>query len=319
MTQAQGNPGDILETTFTVENVGDTGTQVVELVRLDTGDVVDSKEIGLTAGGSSQFVLEWDTTGAPTDTQYTLRVESVNDTASFDVELGSAIPDSVVDNFEDAGSNTPGVYESGDDLSAYYAGSPDMSAFSRTTTSPAEGSHAVEDTDTSENDEQMVSEPGNGLNRYPDYGDTVAMLIRDVGGGDFASQPGLIYAGTVTEQSGDNEFSGYTARIRAGNNELHIDKYTNATTGGRNVLATGPVSISEGTWYWIEADKPTDGGSSHAVRLYDVDLSGETPQRGSQIGSELTATDSNHTAEQGIGVSKVVDSTGTVADYINIG
>lgn len=95
MVQAQGNPGDILETNFTVENVGTaSGEQVIELIRTDTGGVVDSKAISLSAGQTAQELLEWDTSGVPTDTRYTIQVESVNDAASFDVELGSVIPDS---------------------------------------------------------------------------------------------------------------------------------------------------------------------------------------------------------------------------------
>lgn len=89
MSQASGQQGDILETTFTVENVGETGSQVIELVRLDTGGVVSSREVALTGGETQQKTIEWDTAGVPTDTTYTLRLESVNDTVTFDVTLGS--------------------------------------------------------------------------------------------------------------------------------------------------------------------------------------------------------------------------------------
>jgi hypothetical protein len=202
----------------------------------------------------------------------------------------SAIPDSVIDNFEGADS---GVYESGDDLSTFYSGA--TSSWSRGTTNAIEGSQALEK--TSADLSQIYSTPGDGLNAYPNEGDTVAWLVYYSGN----VAPGPL----VAASSG---VDGYMYSIGGSLRIYRLDGGSYTSVGSTSVnLSTG--------WYWGEGRVPSSGDSSLVYDLYEVDES--TLSRGNSVDS-VSASDSTHLG-RGIGwASASSGGTATAADWLRV-
>jgi len=220
----------------------------------------------------------------------------------------SAIPDSVVDNFEDADADPPGVYESGDTVATYYSG--DTGAFSRSATGVIENSYGLQNDDT--DDVYIVSEPGDGLNKYPETGATVGWFAQSFGDAQNTHFPVTVFNGAY-----DGSVDGYgfmTASYDGG--YLKIVRIDN---GSDTDLQTSSPSLSDGVWYWAEADLPPTSGTSEGdidFRLYNLngDLS-----RGSQIDS-LSATDTNYGDNRGVGFGSTISGyTGeTLWDYVRV-
>ena len=84
-----------------------------------------------------------------------------------------AIPDSVVDNFNDFDDDPAGPYEEGDTLSTFYSG--DTDTFERDDTSPVKfGSKSLKQ---DSNDKQIISTPTDGLPRYPVQGEIIEYWV----------------------------------------------------------------------------------------------------------------------------------------------
>jgi len=82
----------------------------------------------------------------------------------------NAIPDSVIDNFEDY---PDGPYdENGETLSDFYGG--DLASFDRQTGTVFEGTHALEQ----DGDVRIASLAGEGLPRYPQEGDEFSIRVK---------------------------------------------------------------------------------------------------------------------------------------------
>jgi len=225
----------------------------------------------------------------------------------------NAIPDGTVENFEEADADTPGVYESDQDLSDYYDGS--LSDFSRTETDVIEGSFALNESNSSSDSVAIISNEGNGLNRYPEKGDAIEALIRD---GSNNRQIPYVLTNAVY-RSNDDEFDAYGFRIDPARNEINIDRYDSSTpsnaSNGKTTLQNETVdSISQETYYWVEIELPGDSGDMR-MELFDADTGDLS--RGSSLGS-ATATDTNYIDNRGIGWSSDFEGTGTMADLLRV-
>ena len=205
-----------------------------------------------------------------------------------EIDVGAAIPDNLVDNFEDADADSPGVYESGETIDDYYGGRAD--AIVRTTDSPIEGDKSATAGDVSDFGLFIVSEPGMGLNHYPDFGATVSALVQENDGRP--GIPGIVYNGAL----GTDDDTGYCAEFDPANGqELRIRRLDGQNNP--SVLNGEPISIDGTVPHWIEFDIPVENGDSHEVRLYEWD----NPERGDLIAT-VTATDDQYTDQNGIGV-----------------
>jgi hypothetical protein len=215
----------------------------------------------------------------------------------------SAIPDSVVDNFEDAGGEPAGVYETGQTIADYYDGA--TSDWGRTTTEAVEGDKALEST-TADSPLSIYSRPGEGLNQYPTEGDTIDVLWRT---GGFSTE-------ILTNVETGSTPGGYAFNVR--DSEITIRKRSDLSNLSDETVLAGPSSISLSTnaWYYAEIDLPTTADGSMALRVFDVDTNDLS--KGSQQES-LSATDTEFSAEEGIGVARRSGSgTGTVIDRVRV-
>ena len=217
---------------------------------------------------------------------------------------GGAIPDSVIDNFEDADADPPGNYEEGETLADYYSGA--TNTHSRTTSDVIEGDKAF-NIDSDEIYEALWSRPGDGLNRYPEPGDKLGALIRS-NGGSF----GLFF--NVEDGSSPG---GYSAYIFSDPNDMALvrkDDLSDFTSDTETTLDSTSVSLTDGDWYWFEV-QPQWGGDI-VFDLYEVDES--TLERGNHI-EGLTSTDLTYEDERGVGLySRGSSAIGTSADWLRI-
>ena len=218
------------------------------------------------------------------------------------------IPDSVVDNFED---DPEGIYESGQTLNDYYTFG-DQADFARTQSNVAEGSFAVELV-TNNGREAMWSNPGDGLNNYPEHGDSLRVLLR--GPGD-DPEPGPIFNVEDSASPG-----GYIMRLRVFPGEIELIKVNDFSTSdwadsssNFNTLDTTSVSVSSDTWYWAEVTPSWSGDNNISATIYEFD----NGSRGSSLGT-VSATDSTYEDNQGVGVhSGSSQDTGTIVDGIEV-
>jgi len=212
----------------------------------------------------------------------------------------STIPDSVADNFEAADADPPGIYESGEGIADYYSG--DTGSFGLTTSNVGEATQALQQDHPSQGD-FIVSEPGDGLNRYPQQDERFACLLRDP-----QPLPSMLFGATISGV----EVSGYSVGTNGASDELRIYRWD----GGSNTkISSTPASLSEDDWYDYEVEWESDG--SMTARVFDWDETNE--ERGSEIASTST-TDTNHTFN-GLGViirGTPSVSTTAVADYYRV-
>ena len=243
----------------------------------------------------------------------------------FDGQIIRAIPDSVVDNFNDAGSDRPGIYESGEDTSDYYAGATDMLLRDGDS---IEGSHALFwENDPDGRPIAIVSTPEDetilpsGLNRYPEAGETVGALMRDTGFG----APLLLLL-----MSDDDDTAGYGFELNADNDRVgiekgNIDSITDYPNGGGGPFDTRTtltedtsVGLNTNDWFWVEIDLPTSEDDSIEYRVYETD--GENPpERGDHVHT-ASANDNDHVGNRGVGVGVNTNNepNDTCVDWIRV-
>ena len=221
-----------------------------------------------------------------------------------------AIPDSVVDNFEESDADPAGPYGDGDDLSTFYSGSLDQ--FDRTTSGPAINNHAVSTDAPNTNDHGIVSNEGDGLPRYPEPEETVKALLK---GDSSRTEPGLLF--TAKHDENDDEITAYGVIHRPTQDDWQIYKYQNAAADelseGRDILETNSVSLSTDDYYWYEVDTPDENGNFE-VRVYELD----NGERGSEVdSSSQTDTDIDHT-QRGVGMFIGHEGSGGRIDEIEV-
>lgn len=212
------------------------------------------------------------------------------------------IPDSVVDDFERG------------DLQPY---SGDLGPYDVTQTDVPEGDFALEIDDGASGD-IIYSEPGDGLDYYPEKGDQLACLLNDV-----ASEDGETYRPEVfIAFKEDNGSNGYGVRIDSDSNSFQIRKHVE---GSADVESGESVSIASNEWYWIEIEWHDGSGSESnneiVGRLFEIDAE-ETPfNLPSDKGSELASFSTNDVdfadnrgVAFGVG-SSLPNDAGSMADW----
>jgi len=189
-------------------------------------------------------------------------VSDGNEWYSVDRNQLGAIPDSVIDNFND-----PLYDDENLTLSDYYNG--DLTQYSRQTSTVFEGSAALAG-DTSGAAKVIV---GNGsLNKTLSQGETAEFYINN-GGADL--RPAFLYG--VQDSS-----NWYGAFIDAQKQQISL-----GSDGVIENLAVESASISTSKFYRGEITWNTD--DSHSFEVFD-------PSDGSTVAGPITATDNTHTS-----------------------
>ena len=196
----------------------------------------------------------------------------------------SAIPDSVVDNFEEQSNG--GVYGQ---LSDFYTGN--ISDFDRNTNSPvAEGNDSLKVTGSS-NRYKITSADGGGLNYYPEAGDTVRFNVYWSGGGSWPF---------VDMRFGVNGSSFYECSLNRANQWVRIYKDDSGTLLAEDTSPGLPDSEI------LEAEFDWGSGGSLTLTVFD--------SADNQI-SQVSASDSDYT-DGGIGISMGQDGQTVMLDNI---
>jgi hypothetical protein len=197
--------------------------------------------------------------------------------------FGNAIPDILVDDFED------------NDIAEY---GDDNSSFAVTTSNAVEGSRALTYNNSNSGD-LIVSFPGDGLQNYPDAGDKLRVLLR---GPNFTEFAFAVEGGP----------QGYLALISGSDNDMRIRQFDGNSV---NDIATASPSLTATDWYWGEIGTPTSGDPSISFDLYEFDTSNSS--KGSEVES-LSVTDST-SAGRGVGARAGTDGlTHTAIDDIRV-
>jgi len=229
----------------------------------------------------------------PKEGNYTLNVNG----EEISIEVNE-IPDSVLDNLEADDADPPGPYETDDDLSTFYNGN--LTDFNRVTTDAIEGGHSVE-IDNASGDNLLVSEPGDGLPRYHEQGDTIRALVR------LNSSSILGVAFNASFDSSEDEIDCYAIGLRGSNNWMRLYKFDGSDPsdgGGRTVLDEDSTDIGSSGIKWLEIDT-SDGNGNISAELFDTDSNNE--KTGGAIAS-VSGTDSDFNDNRGHGMYAGGDS-----------
>jgi len=170
----------------------------------------------------------------------------------------SAIPDSVVDNFEDE------LYGSNGTISDFYGG--DTGKHSRVDESNVDvsaqgGSKLVEVTVDGRNKISSTS----GLNTYPSAGDNFRAFLRVE---TIDAQSGIQFF----TQSETSDPDGYIALIEGNQNDIRIDK---VSSGSLSILGQSGLSFSSSTesstgGSWFDLEVRTDTNGNIVAELFDL-------------------------------------------------
>lgn len=174
-----------------------------------------------------------------------------------------AIPDSVVDNFEDS---PDGPYGTGDDITTYYSG--DTGGASRTTSTPIADTYSLA-LQTSSND-YIGSVAGDGLPAYPQYGDVLSFRVR------FPATDWNVEHHYATS-SNTSQADAYAVRIGTGG-DLQINRYDAGAYA--NIASSTGINYTADTVYTVICGVRDAGGADeHFAELYDqatVDRANDT-------------------------------------------
>ncbi|WP_435075280.1 hypothetical protein [Halorubrum sp. HHNYT27] len=146
--------------------------------------------------------------------------------------------------------------------------------------------------------------PGDGLDYYPESGDTVAVAVYAESGNDRID---MAFGKDVDDYTGDNR-----ARVDVPNNELTL--LSTDDDGVSRTLGSTSVSLTLDTWYIIEADYDGGGTGVHPTRIYSTDTSTDPGTRDTELAS-ISSPDAD-TTHQGRGVGLAVVGSGGI-DYLH--
>ena len=212
----------------------------------------------------------------------------------------NTIPDSVIDNFENADADPAGVYESGETVGNYYQGR--TSSWERTTSNVVEGVSALRPT-SGGGPEPIWSLPGDGLPNYLHEGDTVEFLIRDQG-------IAPVVCLNVEDASAPSAY-GFNLTSR-----VEIYKITDLSDlfNSESKLGVGSGGVSSNVWYIGEVSTPTSSDATITYSLYEND----NLSKGTEVDS-LTVEDNDFAGQPGIGFYRRSSGNFTaVADRIRV-
>ena len=154
---------------------------------------------------------------------------------------GGAIPENVVDNFEDSNANPAGVYDAGETLADYYSG--DIEEFSRESNASIIGETGVESTGEFG---YIISTPEDGLNRYIQQGETFNIFIRP---NTTDAAPGILFGA----QDLDNHLG---VRLQGFQSGMEIFE---RVEGSFNDVESNSWEFTEGEVYRLEVDWKNGG------------------------------------------------------------
>lgn len=303
MADLTASPGENIEVDADIENTGSfEDTQDIILVR-ENGDVenVDIiEDLTLDGGQLEDVTLVWEDVE---EGEYELCVESGDDVECISVNV-SDLPDSVIDNFEDADADPAGPYKEGETIADYYT--EDTGAYERTTDDVASGAYEFALKSTATGGQRIYSLSGDGLSRYPEPGDTITVLIKDPN--DIS--PSFYHNLSVS----DGNWDGYGARFDADSNRIRLMSYDNDDLNIED--ENDSVDVSVGEWYEVEIDTPEDENDDLTHTWYDIDESDLSRQ--STIDT-LSVSDPDFVNNRGIGARRSSGSgTGAMLDLIQI-
>jgi hypothetical protein len=242
-----GTEGERLDATVTVDSTfSSQQTQTIELRVEDGGTVVhtDSQDVTLQdSTDSQQITLSWPTSDGDKGV-YDLFIQSEQDSIQRLVEVTDT---RVVDTFDDG------------DLLEWTDDSDNSDDWSVTTSPTFSGSHAATSTG-GHGDGAVLSTLGDGLDYYPEEGDTVEFYARLEGSGDSL---GVQLLADPTTSSGSTFYAGigfgtaYQVRLstRSGDIKL-VDESSNGDVQTLNV--TPPTNE------WIQVTADFAGGTVDA-------------------------------------------------------
>lgn len=300
-TNSPVEEGSNLNVDYSVVNTGFSANNTQD-IRLNIDSTEEDRDTNITLSPSSSTTgtLTWTTPSSSAGT-YNASVLSDDDTASTSVtvEAGSAIPDSVVDNYEDADADPSGPYESGQTLNDYY--SIPAGSFARNSASPIKDSNSLERTSAT-NNSRIISQPGDGLPNYPAEGESVSALITDFGQFPF-----------VMSAVPSDSFSGYGLLV-GGVDDIRLWRIDSASRTELDTVSTTsiPNEVVE-----VVIEPPASGQNTVESSVWSVDQT--TFERQTQEVT-LSGTDSTYAGERGLGIANAISSgTGVFADEIRFG
>lgn len=202
----------------------------------------------------------------------------------------NTLPESVVDNLESNDSEPFGPYAPGETLAEYYRG--DTGAVTRASSDSIEGDYYLEVTD-SNGPHQIYSISGDGLPRYPKYGEIISFYVYD--DSYETNNPGILYG--VDENN--NGINGYLVYFNSTYNYVEIQRIDD---GGETSIDTGASVLNSNTLYEIEIEWHNGSGSksaaTHVVNTYSVDA---TDLSRTGIVDSFSVLDDTYTTNTGIG------------------
>ena len=213
-----------------------------------------------------------------------------------------AIPDRVVDNFEENG----GIYNDVS-LSDVYSG--DLASFSRIS-GGITGDFVLEN--ASESGELISSQPDDGLNRYPDAGETVEFALKDGANGNESTEPSVCF---MVEDSSNP--SGYVFHFLPNTDRISISSTNDITSltssSDDDIAITSDISeLTVGEFFWFEAKLPSSEDDEISLEVFEND----DGEKGDSIG-KISANNDDHVGQQGVGYHSTRTSGDGLA-YVDI-
>lgn len=228
--------------------------------------------------------------------------------ANADVLKHDAVPKRLIENFE---ISPRGIWASSDlfGTGTVWTQTVGSTNYSFNTTDAIIGDRCVE-MDSTGDWNLYVSEPGDGVSYYPAEGDIF-------GGYMMEHDPGAQCCLGWYASGGD----GYTIQLGTEGvstaNQFQFRRWDNGgTTAIGDTISSS--SLSQDTWYWIEVE--LQSGGNYVARLYDVNqTTGALTNPDSPI-HEITATDTTHTANEGVIVgNRATNGMGRYDDIRKVG
>jgi len=217
----------------------------------------------------------------------------------------SAIPDSVVDNYNSKSAEPKGPYDSGTTLSDFYTAS-DMSVFERDTTNPMDGDGSLRITNDANSVQYIWSTPGDGLPIYPDDGDNLNALIQDGAESGDTDLPNFLFN---VEDHGSNprsfgfELNAQLDRVSLYEFDRDNDSYADF---GTQLDIVGSVSFSYDTIYYLEIDPRSSNNDNVSATISETnaDLS-----KGSELATLSADVSTSNVSASNRGVGFAVRTT----------
>jgi len=264
----------------------DTGGSTVDIPVFDVGaDVPDdvSTQLRLVVDGQQGFVP---TTAEGADIQ---ELGLWSGGVRYGAADGlSAIPDSgVIDNFEDS---PDGPYDD-ETINDFY--SIDTESFERVGDNAIEGSKALEITEDVPADTIILSEKGDGLDRYPASGQKLRIYLNSLfDDNNNSPYPYVVFLAEKTDEG----VNGYGVGLSPVQNEVSIFKIKDSVS---EKLSSEDLSISSNEWFWLEIELPTDDNDIIKAEVYEV----SNGDRGS-FRNDVVANDNEFADNRAVGFGK---------------